>query len=196
MPVFAKTVSSAFHYIFVVPATFLFLLYKYPLPENLKTSYPLLFAFLFIIFPLMVIFIAVKVGAVSDFESTNREERYILNIVGTLSCLLFLILTNRLDIPQVYKLNALYYFIYGCVFGSITFFWKISYHMGVMGWLSALIITIYGLNFVTLLPLFSITVLTGWSRIYLKKHDLAQVVAGFGLSFLIYEILKIVTNFS
>ena len=196
MPIFAKIVSGAFHYIFVVPLTFIFLFIKYPISADLRNAYIGLFLALFVIFPLIFINIAIKKGWVSDFEASKREERYVSNVIGVFVALAFAIITNKLQLPEIYKLNALHFLVYGFLFGLITFYWKISYHLGVIGWLAAVIFTIYGITWMTVLPIAVISIITSWSRVYLKKHDVLQTIAAFILSFLIFEVLKAVTNFA
>jgi membrane-associated phospholipid phosphatase len=70
---------------------------------------------------------------------------------------------------------------FGCMLGSIavlaaiTVAWKISIHCAVASGSVTILALLFG---AWLVPLYLLVALTGWSRVALKDHSTAQVVAG------------------
>jgi len=61
------------------------------------------------------------------------------------------------------------------VLAAITFVWKISIHCAVASGSVVVLALTYG---PLVLPLYVLVALLGWSRVVLKDHTVAQVVAG------------------
>ncbi|MDK2790181.1 MAG: hypothetical protein PWP15_688 [Methanothermococcus sp.] len=124
------------------------------------------------------------VGKINDqkWDIPNRNQRVIPLIIVVIYG--FLILAFRQDFPiKFYLVNVVFLLI-------ITRFWKISIHC--YG-LSAIIIALIKSNNVLngnplyfIVPIyFLFLIATIWSRLYLKKHTLLQVVLGTFFGFLI-----------
>jgi len=62
-------------------------------------------------------------------------------------------------------------------------FYRISFHVALS---TSLLILVNHFSAWAFWPLFLIIPLIGWSRLYLKKHTLLQVIAGFLVPFLVY----------
>jgi PAP2 superfamily. len=112
----------------------------------------------------------------------NRRERFYPYII-TLICYAFCgFLLYKLKLPAFFI-----GFMAGCIVSLIidlivTSFWKISAHMTGIGGLLAVVTIIYkyfdGLNLPFLLSTILLVGLLGTSRMYLKCHNLGQVIAG------------------
>lgn len=78
-------------------------------------------------------------------------------------------------VPEILLMQA-WFALFGILNVSITYFWKISGHMmaatGLVMWLSLLWSPIFLLLLITFIPL------VAWSRLSMRKHTLAQVMAG------------------
>lgn len=133
--------------------------------------------------PLVFFFLGLKIGWISDWDITKREERYRLYSFTFLSIVICLIVFS------FFKEKMLFYFYLKLllpvfIFFLITFFWKISGHTLVNSLFVLLLYFYFDKSVILYLGIF-LLILVGWSRMILKKHTLAQVIAGTLLSLLI-----------
>lgn len=125
--------------------------------------------------PLAYILVGMRLGWVSDFELSKREERPRFILVSISSDLLGLAVLYFGGAPRLVWVLALIYACLGLTMFTISNFWKVSLHMvGVSGF-STLLMYIFGLSaWWTFLSL----PLVAWARLYRKKHTPAQLLAG------------------
>ena len=135
------------------------------------------------IIPLGFFLLLFKIKKISDWEVTKRKERYGFNMIAFFSiiiCLSVFYFLNEKALVYFYIKLLLPVFLYFL----ITFFWKISGHMLV----NSIFIFLLYFHLQEPIVLFLgilLLIIVGWSRIKLKKHSLAQVIAGALLPFLI-----------
>lgn len=132
-------------------------------------------AFFTSIGPMLFLLWLYTTDRISDLDMSDREERrkvFLIFIVFYLSGTAVLLLTHA---PAILTASMAGYTAAAIVVQQITRFWKISTHaVGITAPLVALTY-LYGwdpLPFLILIPL------VGWSRVYLKAHTIAQVLAG------------------
>lgn len=65
--------------------------------------------------------------------------------------------------------------------------YRISFHVSLS---TSLLILVNHFSSWIFWPLFLVVPLIGWSRLYLKKHTLLQVIAGFVVPFIVYFLLQ------
>lgn len=152
-----------------------------------------------IIFPIIIFGIFFKLGLVTDVNLTQRKERI---VPFFLSIILFAIFYYIVRTDERFH-HLLFPIIFGTlvitfIANNLTMFWKISIHsLGV----SSVLGTFSGLALVTntnhlpiIIGLTTIVLIMGVSRVMLKRHTSAQVIAGTLLGFsgtffaLIYKI--------
>ena len=110
-----------------------------------------------------------------DFDITDKDERTFPLLFGVASYLIGAIVLFIAGAPPAVTVLMFCYFSSTLLTIFITFFWKISLHsMGIAGPAAAMIYVFGSPGLLFLFPLFMVM----WSRIYLNKHTLAQVVAG------------------
>lgn len=177
---FAKLVSTFSHAPFLsIPA---FLAINYFWQDNtgffLNASVCILFG---AVLPISVIILwGIRFKKATDME--EREDRnYPLALVVVTYFIGFIIL-HYLNAPLLATLLMFCYFSNTFIVFLINLYWKISVHsMGVAGPTTALIFgfgpigSIFGL----LIPIVM------WSRVYLKKHTIAQTILGSSLGFIL-----------
>ncbi|WP_297980256.1 hypothetical protein [uncultured Methanobrevibacter sp.] len=122
----------------------------------------------------------------TDSDISNKEDRFIPLIVGTVSYFIGCILSVLLNLPHFLTVLLLCYTTNTFIVMLITTRWKISIHTtGIAGPIAAvtMILGPVGALFGVLYPILI------WSRTTLKKHTMAQALAGgiFGLIFTILE---------
>ncbi len=157
------------------------LVFKTNLLQQQITLFSIILPVLHIIAPFTYFYWAYRVKLISDIDITQRTQRF-----GLMSLMLILQLIS-LGFIYFYGNPGLLYlsFIMTCVFAvvfSITLFWKISLHMTINTMGILLINALYGWGYFWL---FLCLPLVMWSRLYLKKHTPAQLIAGAGITALI-----------
>ena len=135
----------------------------------------ILFILIAVILPILYVVELVRRGKVTDFHLPAREERagpfFVTLIAGIVGWLLVL----WIDSPHALKLVALVNVIQTAMLMLITTQWKISIHNTAITGLAILAIYLMGR---VALPLIVCIPLIGWSRVYLKRHTLEQVIGG------------------
>lgn len=131
---------------------------------------------LFIAVPVLAyILIGQKFGFLDDPHIPQRRKRvglYLVSTFGTLICLWVLI---RLEAPIELLATILALLIATFIAAIINVFWKISIHTGgIVGAATVMTFLFWPYGLLTYL----MAIVVGWSRITLKKHTLAQVLAG------------------
>jgi membrane-associated phospholipid phosphatase len=138
----------------------------------------LIFAFTL---PIALFFILRHKGKIINSDATIKEER---TLPFSVSIIFYLIGLAILIFSQINIVSIAFWFCYisnTVLIIIINKYWKISAHMmGAAGPFAALCF-VYGLS---ALPFILILFMIGWSRIYLKCHNIYQVLAGSLLGFM------------
>ena len=135
----------------------------------------LLAAFFAAILPTLFITRGIRRGRWDDRNVGDRRARLVVLSFITASVATGLILLVALGAPP--QLTG----YFGCmlvsiaVLAAITTVWKISIHCAVASGSVTILALFYG---PWLLAAYTLVALTGWSRVVLKDHTTAQVVAG------------------
>ena len=111
----------------------------------------------------------------TDKDISNREDRFVPLIVGVVSYLIGFIISLILGVSNFITVLILCYTVNTFIVMLITSKWKISIHTtGLAGPVAALIMLLgpIGAIFGLLYPMLI------WSRFTLKKHTMAQAIAG------------------
>lgn len=111
----------------------------------------------------------------TDKDISNREDRFVPLIVGVVSYLIGFIIALILGVSNFITVLILCYTVNTFIVMLITSKWKISIHTtGLAGPVAALIMLLgpIGALFGLLYPMLI------WSRFTLKKHTMAQAIAG------------------
>jgi hypothetical protein len=149
-----------------------------------------------IIIPGIMILLYKKLGLVRQIQMDSREERQLPLFTSSLMFLVTAVLFQKTQVHPVFAL-----FFLGGAFTSalamlVNRFWKISLHMislgGASGALSGISVSLgldllYWIAGVVLVAGF-----TGFARIKLKAHNLAQLGAGFAMGFSIMFLVYLI----
>lgn len=134
-----------------------------------------LYSLIYLFIPLTTYLILRRLGKVSDYELTKREERPIYFTILSLVFGIMYFVLRKYNL-EILNNTSLCIFIVTSTITVITFFWKISGHMTYSTLLFLTLLYIFNSPWILLLFLF--TPFIAWSRIQLKKHTLAQVIVG------------------
>ncbi len=125
--------------------------------------------------PFGYILLNVRLGKLTDVDVSKRSERVGPFIFGLISICLgwfMLVLTHG---PSALITVLMITAISGLLMMVITLCWKISLHTSSLAGALTMLTALYGSS---MLPLFGLLILVGWSRVVLRRHTLAQVIAG------------------
>ncbi len=175
-----------------IPKSFLVLHSFYLTHPEIKRMLLVLFAIFTWIAPLVATFLLKRSGDIESFQMERREER---NLPLGFMIFFFMIFFALLYfyIPENILPSSVYAILLGGFVGLIAVRWvnntmKISLHATGMGMLSGAIYSYYLSSMVYpiwMMPtLFIVSGIVLSSRIFLGKHDLKQVLYGYGIGFL------------
>lgn len=128
--------------------------------------------FLQVFIPYLYIFRSYKLKKISDLDITKREERYKAMTITSISFFISLFFIYFFGNNLLIKFSIMILLII-IINTLITFFWKISLHMTMNIVVSILINYLFNWQ----LPILYLTIpLVFWSRLYLKKHTISQLL--------------------
>ncbi|GCF10195.1 phosphatase PAP2 family protein [Dictyobacter arantiisoli] len=138
--------------------------------------------------PMAYIVFGVITGKFTDADVSVRSQRvgpFLFGITSSLLGDVILHLTQGLkNLETVLLLVA----ICGLLMMIVTLWWKISMHASALGAALTALSMAYGK---IILPAFVLLILVSWSRVRLKRHTLAQVIAGSIIGILLsWSLLK------
>jgi membrane-associated phospholipid phosphatase len=172
---FAKALSTIFNPF--VCAAILFVIVSHVYSTSTFEFWALSTAsvFCFTLLPLICVLYLYVSGRISDFEMSDRYERERVFLVFVVIYLLTAIGFTLAGVKT--QVIAIAWGYWGTALGTmlITRYWKISTHaFGIAGPFAVLIALFHEIA----LPYVALVPLVCWSRVYLRSHTLAQVVAG------------------
>ncbi len=136
--------------------------------------------------PLIYILIAVRLGKISDVDVSRRTERagpFLFNIASvTIGWLVLLLIHGPKELQTALIITG----VSGVVMMVTTLWWKISIHASSLAGAATMLTVLYG---AVMLPTFVLLALVSWSRVVLRRHTIAQVVAGSLLSITISLVI-------
>jgi membrane-associated phospholipid phosphatase len=139
--------------------------------------------------PLIYVVIGVRTGKLSDLDISRRSERAGPFLFGIISTSIGLLVLSLVLGPKDLQTALILTTISAVILMVTTLWWKISIHASTMAGAATMLTVLYGM---ALLPLFLLLVLVSWSRVVLRRHTVAQVVAGSLLSIVLsLAILKL-----
>lgn len=125
--------------------------------------------------PLYMLWLLLRSGRVGNVNIDDRKQRIVPFLLGVLCYGTGFYVLRFFKAPPVVQGLMFCYASNTLIAVVVTKFWKISAHgMGITAPLAALLIQ-FG-NWVW--PLFILVPLVSWSRVFLKKHTVGQVIAG------------------
>ena len=184
---FANLISWVISPIVVAPAAYIAIVLLGFGHDVKSMSYLMVLFFSSTIIPIFLITGLKKIGKVSDYNITFREQRFIPLLVLVAVNVLGYEFMKQLHPPRLLTGILLFNAVNTVFILLITLQWKISIHLFTFTSSAALLFMQFGnrsLFILLLLPLLM------WSRIFLKAHNFAQTLAGgiFGFILMLVEL--------
>lgn len=125
-------------------------------------------------------YVKTKNGKYTNYDVSDREQRqgfyhFLLVLIGGVTGILYL--TNQ---PAAFRHGSLVFFVMVIISYVINYRLKVSMHTSISVYLG---ITLLLVNFNAGLAMLVFAVLIGLSRLVLKRHSVAEVVAGLAVGF-------------
>jgi hypothetical protein len=127
------------------------------------------------VLPLLLLLGLVRLGKVTDHHVSNRRQRAPVLLMAFASVLAGLLVLESAGAPRSVLVMVLAIVAGILVLAAVSPFWKISGHAAAIS--SSAVISVLMLG-PAWLPLLMLIPAVGWSRVVLRAHTAAQVVAG------------------
>nr|WP_307433559.1 phosphatase PAP2 family protein [Pseudarthrobacter defluvii] len=149
-----------------------------PLPEAgfpRSIGYGALAALFVCVLPLVVLLVLVRLGKVTDHHVSDRKQRAPVLLMALGCIAVGLLVLNAVDTPP--SVVAMVLAVVGgvAVLAAVSPFWKMSGHAAAMSCAAVVYVLMLGPAWA---PLLLLAPAVSWSRVVLRAHSLAQVVAG------------------
>lgn len=157
------------------------------IPTSLKLYFIGMIALGTFILPVLMILLLRVFKIIPSTNFDNSKDRIIPMFIVAICYIACYISLKQIGLS--YLLNKFILAAFLCVMAAfvINFFWKISLHMIGMGGIVAILIVLNSTGYakfpVTIAIFIILAGLVGSARLYLGRHDAAQVVAGFAVGF-------------
>jgi membrane-associated phospholipid phosphatase len=126
-------------------------------------------------FPVVILVWLVARGTVSDLDVQHREQRVKPMLAALLGAAASLAILCLAPAPQLLLGIGLATYLQLLLIFIVTLRWKISVHTTAAASFTVLMCSLTG---VAALPLVGLILLVAWARMRLKRHTLAQTIAG------------------
>lgn len=144
--------------------------------------YWLIMALFFSVLPIWDIRRRINSRSVSDAHIDRREDRIKPLLFALSSALGGLLAIYLVSAPALIRAVCWSVVITGIVITAITLRWKISLHTAGITSISLALVLIYGWQAT---PIFIFLPVVIWARLVLKRHTVAQVLAGMAVSVIV-----------
>lgn len=185
---FASLVSWVVSPVVVAPAAYLYIVMEGYRVEQMSMSWFYVLFASATVAPMMLIYGLKKIGKVSDYNITFREQRFLPLLVLVGVNVIGYEFMKQMGAPRFLSGILLFNAVNTVFILLITLQWKISIHLFSLASSIALVFLQFGPPMLWLLPFVPLLM---WSRIYLKAHNFMQTLVGSLIGFfLMYSELR------
>lgn len=138
-------------------------------------GYGVLAALFVCVLPLFLLLVLVRQGKVTDHHVSDRKQRAPVLLMALACIALGLLVLSAVGAPQ--SVIAMVLAVVGgvAVLAAVSPFWKMSGHAAAISCSAVVAVLMLGAAWA---PLLLLVPAVGWSRVVLRAHSVAQVVAG------------------
>lgn len=138
-------------------------------------GYGALAALFVCVLPLVALLVLVRLGKVTDHHVSDRKQRAPVLLMALGSIAVGLLVLNAVGAPPAVVAMVLAVVGGVAVMAAVSPFWKMSGHAAAMSCAAVVSVLMLGTAWA---PLLLLIPAVSWSRVVLRAHSLAQVVAG------------------
>lgn len=149
-------------------------LYERPFWSGL--SWALAYGMVVSFLPILFVLYLLRTGHISELHMSNTSERHLPYAIAIGCALLGLLLVHLLDGPHLLRCLLIFNVVELSALAVINLFWLISIHAtGIMATMT-IVWLVFG--WATSLIVLPFVISVSWVRLYLKRHNPQQVIAG------------------
>jgi len=179
---FASLVSWIVSPVVVAPAVYLFIVFFGYSSSPRHLSWFIVLFLSATVAPMFLIYGLKKIGRVSDYNITFREQRFLPLLVLVGVNMVGYELMKQIDAPRFLSAILLFNAVNTVFILLVTLQWKISIHLFSLTSSIALLVLSFGVQSLWLLLFVPLLM---WSRIHLKAHNFMQTLVGSLIGFLL-----------
>jgi membrane-associated phospholipid phosphatase len=138
-------------------------------------AYGALAALFVCVVPLVLLLVLVRLGKVTDHHVSDRKQRAPVLLMALASIIAGLLVLDAAGAPEPVVTMVLAVVGGVVVLAGVSPFWKISGHAAAISSSTVIAVLMFGASWA---PLLLLIPAVGWSRVVLRAHTPAQVVAG------------------
>ncbi len=142
-------------------------------PESI--GYGLLGAFFVCVLPLAYLLLQIKLGRITDHHVSDRRQRPALLFMALVSVVAGLVVLQLVNGPVSVSVMIIALIAGIGILAVVSAFWKMSGHASALSAAVVITVLMFGPAWA---PLLLLIPAVGWSRLVLRAHTLAQVIAG------------------
>lgn len=188
----AEVISRTFDIYVVMPIVLLICYYIAVGNPIISFIWLCIFLFVEVVIPVCGDIYLVRKGKLVDWDLTNRKQRVKYMYIDVILQLGLFFLVYIFNAPSIFKAMSGILLILEFIYTLITKYWKISIHAQLVTLLSFFVIMFMGESF----SYFLISIpLVFFSRIYLSKHTIWQLIAGSIITFVVCLIVFKIFNY-
>ena len=166
-------------------------LYSLPLPQAL--AWATIYGLFVSLMPILFVLWMLNTGRVKELHMSDTSERHLPFIVAVLCAIAFLVIVNLASGPDLLRCLGIFNVIALSALALINTRWLISFHATAISAAWTIVLLVFGLKASLLvLPLVVLLIVV---RLYLKRHTVAQVIAGLVLGVVSVWVLTLIGCF-
>jgi hypothetical protein len=180
----AKVISVVMHPLLLPVAVLLAVAYAESSGLRAFLEWALIILFFFAALPLAYVYLrslggTKRIGDPAAFFRAHPKEICLLAVVCALPCILLMV---SLDAPSLPVATIVALLATGLALALVNIFYRASYHLAAVTTLVIAAMLVWGR---AALPAIAVIPIVGWALYALRRHNLAQLAAGFGLALII-----------
>lgn len=129
-----------------------------------------------VLLPCLFVYVAYRAGYVTSPDLPRQSERLQPSVFAAVCAVGAYPLLRYVDAPTAFLLLGAALALQLIILAVVTIWWKISYHAATTAGLAIFALAWDGLA--AALPFVGVALVIGWARVRLRRHTVAQVVAG------------------
>jgi hypothetical protein len=180
----ARVISVVMHPLLLPVAVLLAVAYAESGGLRAFGGWALIILFFFAALPLVYVYLrspggAKRIGDPAAFFRAHPKEICLLAVVCALPCILLMVL---FDAPSSLLATIVALLAASLALALVNILYRASYHLAALTTLVIAVVLVWGR---VALPAIAVIPIVGWALYALRRHNLAQLAAGFGLALII-----------
>ncbi len=169
------------------------LLSLYSLPVREALAWAAVYGLFVSLLPILFVLYLLSTGRIAELHMSDTGERNLPYLVAVGCALFFLLIVTLADGPPLLRCLGIFNVVALSVLALINSFWLISFHATAVAAAWAIVGLVFGwAASLLVLPFVAMVIIV---RLFLKRHTLAQIIAGLALGLSSVFVLSLIGCF-